>query len=296
MAHNHNHEHQHGTENITAAFWLNTAFALLELAGGIYTNSVAIMSDALHDFGDSLSLGLSYYLQKKSEKKKDRFYSYGYKRFSLLGAFITSIILCVGSVFIISEAVQRFAHPEQPDTKGMLILAVIGIVVNTAAMLRLKKGNTLNEKAVSLHFLEDVLGWVAVLIGAIVMSFTDLPILDPLLSVGIALFILFNVYKNLRSVLKIILQAVPDNLSENEIKNQLAEFNEVTEIHDIHIWSMDGVYHVVTFHAVINENKNQAELEKLKSKIKHKLLHHNINHITIEFELPNQQCQPAHTH
>lgn len=243
MGHNHSHDHNHNhsTGNITVAFWLNTGFALLELVGGFYTNSVAIMSDALHDFGDSLSLGLAYYLQKKSEKRKDHFYTYGYKRFSLLGAFITSIVLTIGSVFIISEAIQRFSNPQQPDTKGMLVLAVIGIAVNGAAMFRLKKGNTLSEKAVSLHFLEDVLGWVAVLVGAIVMSFVEVPILDPILSIGIALFILFNVYKNIRSVLKIILQAVPENVSEIELKKQIDDFTEISEIHDIHSWSMDGI-------------------------------------------------------
>lgn len=293
MGHNHlhDHNHNHSTGNITVAFWLNTGFAILELAGGFYTNSVAIMSDALHDFGDSLSLGLAYYLQKKSEKGKDNLYSYGYKRFSLLGAFITSIVLTVGSIFIISEAIQRFANPQQPDTKGMLILALIGIAVNGAAMLRLKKGNSLSEKAVSLHFLEDVLGWVAVLIGALVMTFVNVPWLDPILSIGIASFILFNVYKNIRSVLKIILQAVPENLSEIELKKQLAEFIEIIEIHDIHSWSMDGSYNVVTFHAVLTENKTQSELEQLKRKIKDKLLHTNINHITIEFEIQNCETE-----
>lgn len=293
MGHNHSHDHNHNhsTGNITVAFWLNTGFAILELAGGFYTNSVAIMSDALHDFGDSLSLGLAYYLQKKSEKGKDNLYSYGYKRFSLLGAFITSIVLTVGSIFIISEAIQRFANPQQPDTKGMLILALIGIAVNGAAMLRLKKGNSLSEKAVSLHFLVDVLGWVAVLIGALVMTFVNVPWLDPILSIGIASFILFNVYKNIRSVLKIILQAVPENLSEIELKKQLAEFIEIIEIHDIHSWSMDGSYNVVTFHAVLTENKTQSELEQLKRKIKDKLLHTNINHITIEFEIQNCETE-----
>lgn len=289
MGHNHSHDHNHNlsTGNITIAFWLNTGFALLELIGGFYTNSVAIMSDALHDFGDSLSLGFAYYLQKKSEKKKDQIYTYGYKRFSLLGAFITSIVLTLGSIFIISEAIQRFSNPQQPDTEGMLVLAIIGILVNGAAMFRLKKGNTISEKAVSLHFLEDVLGWVAVLVGAIVMSFVEVPILDPILSIGIAIFILFNVYKNIRSVLKIILQAVPENLSEVELKKQIAEFSEIIEIHDIHSWSMDGIYNVVTFHAVITENKLQSELEELKSKIKSKLLQFNISHVTIEFEINN---------
>jgi cobalt-zinc-cadmium efflux system protein len=293
MGHTHSHNHSHSTENLTVAFWLNTGFALLELVGGFYTNSVAIMSDALHDLGDSLSLGLAYYLQKKSEKGKDNVYTYGYKRYSLLGAFITSIVLVVGSVFILSEAVQRLADPQQPDTYGMMILAVIGIGVNGAAMFRLKKGTSLTEKAVSLHFLEDVLGWVAVLIGAVVMTFATIPILDPVLSIGIACFILFNVYKNIRSVLKIILQAVPEHLSETEIKKQLSEFTDIREIHDVHSWSMDGEYNVVTFHAVLFENKAQLELEELKGRIKAKLRKANIHHITIEFEIA--ECDVAHS-
>jgi len=285
-SHDHHHHH-HATGNIKVAFWLNTGFALLELAGGFYTNSIAIMSDALHDFGDSLSLGLAYYLQKKSEKKKDQQFTYGYKRFSILGAFITSIILTVGSILIIIEAIERFSNPQQPYVPGMIVLAVIGITVNGAALLRLKKGHTISEKAISLHFLEDVLGWVAVLVGAIVMSFVDVPILDPVLSIGIGMFILFNVYKNIRAVLKIILQAVPDNLTEVELRKQIAGFTEIIEIHDIHSWSMDGTYNVVTFHAVVDENRTPVELEHLKAKIKRKLLQNNVSHVTIEFEIQN---------
>lgn len=285
--HHHHAHHHHATGNIKVAFWLNTGFALLELAGGFYTNSIAIMSDALHDFGDSLSLGLAYYLQKKSEKKKDQQYTYGYKRFSLLGAFITTIVLTLGSILIIIEAIDRMANPQQPYVPGMIILAVIGIAANGAALLRLKKGQTLSEKAISLHFLEDVLGWVAVLVGALIMSFADVPILDPILSIGIGFFILFNVYKNIRAVLKIILQAVPDNLTEDELRKQMAGFTEIIEIHDIHSWSMDGTYNVVTFHAVVPDHMNPVALEHLKTKIKSKLLQNNVSHVTIEFEIQN---------
>jgi cobalt-zinc-cadmium efflux system protein len=195
MGHSHSHHHHHpaeATAALTTAFWLNTAFAILELAGGLYTNSVAITSDALHDFGDSLALGMAYYFQKKSLQKKDQHFSYGYKRFSLLGAFLNSLILIIGSIFILQEAIKRLAHPEQADAKGMIVLAIIGVGVNLAAMLRLRKSGTLNERVVSLHFLEDVLGWIAVLMGSIIMLFTDLPILDPILSILISGYILFN--------------------------------------------------------------------------------------------------------
>ena len=164
--HDHNHHHGHGHHhhhggNIRVAFWLNTGFAILELIGGFYTNSVAILSDALHDLGDSLSLGTAWYFERKSKQKRDAIYTYGYQRFSLVWAFINSIILIVGSVLILKEAFGRLFAPEHPDTTGMMIFAVFGILVNGAAMLRLKRGESINEKVISLHFLEDVLGWAA---------------------------------------------------------------------------------------------------------------------------------------
>ncbi|HEX5169411.1 MAG TPA: cation diffusion facilitator family transporter, partial [Cyclobacteriaceae bacterium] len=174
-SHNHDHEHRESLGNIRMAFWLNTGFALFELAGGILTNSVAILSDALHDFGDSLSLGLAHFFEKKSEQTRDKAFSYGYRRFSLLGAFINSIVLIVGSIFVIQEAAKRLLEPQEVNARGMLLLAVIGVVVNLVAMLRLKRGSSINERVVSLHFLEDVLGWVAVMIGSIVMIFAKVP-------------------------------------------------------------------------------------------------------------------------
>lgn len=289
MGHNHNHQghshHSHdSTGNIIVAFWLNLAFACLELVGGAYINSVAIMSDALHDLGDSFSLGLAYFLQKKSEKKRDEVFTYGYQRYSLLAALITSVILLIGSVTILTEAFSRLGNPEQPNTEGMMVLAVLGILVNTVAMYRLKKGNTLNEQAVSLHFLEDVLGWVAVLIGAVIMRFYNVPILDPILSIGIALFILYNVYKNIRSVIKIFLQAIPENVSEVELKIALKNISEIVEIHDVRCWSLDGNHHVVTFHALLEENKSLNELEEIKFKIRNELNKLEVSHTTIEFE------------
>ena len=294
MAHDHHHHH-HGEElsasNIRLAFWLNTAFAVIEIVGGLLTNSVAILSDALHDFGDSLSLGLSWYFHKKAKKKRDAAYSYGYRRFSLLGAFINSVILVLGSVFIVQESIARLLHPEIADARGMILLAVIGIVVNGLAMLRLKKGNSLNEQVVSLHFLEDVLGWVAVLIGSIVMYFYNVPVLDPILSLGISLYILFNVYKNLHSIFKIILQGVPENMNDAEIRQKLKGINGVADVHDIHGWSMDGTYNILTLHVVLEKNIAGPEAEKIKNEARHCLQHLHFNHITIETEPFETKCQ-----
>jgi cobalt-zinc-cadmium efflux system protein len=288
--HAHGHHHHHVGDNIAFAFWLNTFFALLELAGGFYTNSVAILSDALHDLGDSLSLGTAWYFERKSKKKKDDVYTYGYQRFSLIGAFINAVVLIVGSVFIITESFNRLWNPKQPDAAGMMIFAIVGILVNGAAMLRLKKGDSINEKVISLHFLEDVLGWVAVLIGSIAMKFFDAPIIDPILSLCISLIILFNVYGNMKSAFKIILQAVPSNVNEVRVKELLQKIPEIEETHDLHIWTMDGKYNILTTHVVLTQTLSAEASEELKNKIKAQLQTLNIQHVTIEFEIKGIAC------
>ena len=288
--HSHNFSASNASKNLKTAFFINTIFALVELIGGLLTNSVAILSDALHDFGDSLSLGTAWYLQGKSQKERDETYTYGYKRFSLLGAFINSIVLIIGSVFIIREAIGRMINPKQPDARGMLLLAVLGILFNGAAMLRLKKGSSINERVVSLHFLEDILGWVAVLLGTLVMLFANLPVLDPLLSLAIASFILFNVYRNLRPALKIILQGIPDEAHENEIKRLIMEKIQVADIHDFHLWSLDGEQNVVTMHVVVTESISLKEAEQLKERIKQELKPLHVVHATIEIEYNPEHC------
>lgn len=289
MAHDHSHHHSHhdhasGTGNIAVAFFLNFGFAIIELIGGYLTNSVAIMSDALHDFGDSLSLGTAWYFQKKSKKNPTVNFTYGYKRFSLVGAFINSIVLVMGSVLIIKEAITRIAHPEQANAKGMVLLAVFGIAVNLIAMLKMRKGESINEKVVSLHLLEDVLGWIAVLIGAIVMIFVDVPVIDPLLSLVIACFVLFNVYRNLKPAFSIMLQGVPDNISEEDVRTVIQTESIVAEVHDFRLWTLDGLHHVLSVHVVVNENMDLKSAERLKEALKRKLKDLHITHATIEIE------------
>ena len=184
--HHHGHHHHGDVKNLGIAFILNVCFTIIEIVGGILTNSVAILSDALHDLGDSLSLGLAWYFQRLSEKGRDRNFSYGYKRFSVLGALITSVVLVIGSVIIIYSAVSRLQHPQISNGLGMLGLAVLGILVNGAAVVRLKGSSSVNSRAVMLHLMEDVLGWVAVLIGSLFIYFFDWQIIDPILSLMIA--------------------------------------------------------------------------------------------------------------
>lgn len=294
MGHHHHHSHDHHHQsmgNIRVAFWLNTGFAILELVGGFYTNSMAIISDALHDFGDSLSLGFAYYFEKKSGKSRDEDFTYGYKRFSLLGAFLNSMVLIIGSLFIIREAISRILHPQEVHVPGMFVLAIIGVAVNTYAMLRLRRGTSVNERVVSLHFLEDVLGWVAVLIGSIVMMVTDVPVLDPILSVLIAVFILFNVYKNLRHAFRIVLQGIPENMDMKGIQKAVMEVKGVVDVHDLHSWTMDGRYNVMTMHVVLGRVTTLEEVERIKMEIRILLKGLNVQHATIETEWEGNGCE-----
>ena len=287
MAHEHHHQ---DVKNIKVAFLLNLFFTLFEIAGGFFTNSMAILSDAVHDLGDCLSLGLAWYFQKIANKGSDSSYSYGYKRFSLLGAIINSIVLTVGSIFILTEAIPRIFHPEKTQAAGMFFLAIVGILVNGLAFFRLKKGSSLNERVVSLHFLEDVLGWVAILVGAIIMYFFNVPFIDPLLSVGIAFFILFNVYKNIRQTLHIILQGIPAEINIDEITEQLQQFKDIEDIHDLHVWSVDGNYNILTVHVVMNKLLEIEKIAELKRKIRESLKQKGIQHATIEFETSDERC------
>ena len=289
--HNHNHQHHHSDiENLKVAFFLNLLFTIIEIIGGFFTNSIAILSDAVHDLGDSLSLGLAWYFQRISKKKADANFSYGYKRFSILGAIINSIVLIVGSIFILSEALPRLFHPEETNAKGMFFLAILGVIVNGAAVFRLKKGNSINEKVVSLHLLEDVLGWLAILIGSVVMYFFNISILDPIMSIGIALFVIFNVYKNISQTLRIILQGIPKEMDITQISAKLLQFEEISDLHDLHLWSVDGSYNVLTIHIVLKNTLDFKNLSLLKLKIRQTLESFGIQHVTIEFETPEEKC------
>ncbi len=291
MSHNHNHHHHHDSrKNIGVAFLLNVSFTIIEIIGGLLTNSMAILSDALHDFGDSLSLGIAWILEGHSKKKPDSKFTFGYARFSLLGALINSIILVVGSIIILINALPRILNPQEVGYKGMLYLSIAGIVVNGLAVLRLKKGSSLNEKVVSWHLMEDVLGWVAVLIVSIVLMFTDLPVLDPILSVLITLYILYNVAKNLREILVVFLQGVPSHLSVNRINERLSRVEGVVEAHHTHLWSLDGESVILSTHIVIEDSADREEIVKIKTRIREMVSDMGIKHITMEVEFEKEKC------
>ncbi|HLN54067.1 MAG TPA: cation diffusion facilitator family transporter [Lentimicrobium sp.] len=288
-SHNHHHpDHDSGLKNIKLAFVLNLVFSLIEAVGGLYTNSVAILSDALHDVGDSASLGIAWFLQKKSNKKRDEYYSYGYRRFSLLGAIFISFILVISSIFIIRESVTRIAHPEIPNASGMLLLSIVGIIVNGFAAYRLKSGDSFNERAVSIHLLEDVLGWIAVLIVSIVLYFKNLSILDPLLSLGITIWVLSNVYRNLRDTFRVLMQEVPQDIDVESMLSKIRSLPFIQSIHDFHLWSLDGKRNIMTIHVVTNQNFPPNGEKELKQEIRELASSYKIDHVTLELENENE--------
>ena len=272
-------------KNIKLAFMLNLFFSIFELIGGFLTNSISIISDAVHDFGDAISIAISLILEKKSIKQPDNKYTYGYLRYSVLGAFITSLMLLCSSIFVICNAINRLFNPVQINYDGMLVFSVFGIIVNLIATLKTSKGNSLNEKAVSLHMLEDVLGWVLVFVGSIVMKFFNTSIIDSILSIIISVFMLINVLKNLNSIFNIFLEKLPVEINVENIKDHLMNIEGVLDVHHIHIWSMDGESNYATIHVLVKNTIDMYEIECLKKKMKKELLEHKINHSTIEFEI-----------
>lgn len=293
MSHDHHHhDHHHSSEsNIKVAFFINLIFTILEIIGGIYSNSVAILSDAVHDLGDSLALGTSWFLQRKSKEKPNYRYSFGYARFSLLGALINSIVLIVGAIFVVQEAIKRIIHPEESDANGMLFFAILGIVVNGYAAWKLSKGKTLNERVVSWHLIEDVLGWVAVLIVAIVLQFKTITYLDPLLSLMITIYILWGVFSRLKETMHLFLQGVPNDLDLEKINHRITAIEGVHSVHRTQIWSLDGEQHVFSTHIKVSEEISPEDFSPIKTKVKEELHQFNFKFLTIEIERQSELCE-----
>ena len=277
--------------NILIAFILNLAFSIFEYIGGMITGSVAIISDSLHDLGDALSIGVSFFLEKKSKKGPDEKYTYGYVRFSVLGGVITIVILLVGSILVIINAIKRIISPVEIYYTGMIIFAIVGVILNFIAAWFTREGDSINQKAVNLHMLEDVLGWVVVLIGAIIMKFTDISLLDPLMSIAVAVFIFINSAKGLKEVVDIFLEKVPQGISVDEIKEHVSEIEGVIGIHHIHVWSMDGYNKYATMHVVTD-----ADPHEIKHEIREELKEHGIVHVTLELEGSGEICEETCCH
>lgn len=291
MAHSHNHDQS--SDRIGMAFFLNFAFTIIEFVGGWLTNSTAIMADAVHDLGDTLSIGSAWLLNKMGRKTPDEEFTYGYRRLSLFGALLNGLVLLVGSIWILTEAIPRLSDPVMPMAEGMMALAILGVTVNGYAAYKLSKGTTLNERVLNWHLLEDVLGWVAVLIVSVVLQFAEWPILDPLLSILFTLFILFNVARNLKTTVKIFFQAVPDKKLMGEIRDALLGVEQIQGVHHLHLWSLDGEHHVLTAHVIVGESISHETHVNLKSSITGVLATFDLDHTTVEIELGEEECRDS---
>ncbi|MBR5252646.1 MAG: cation transporter [Clostridia bacterium] len=272
-------------KKILCAFLLNLFFSVFEFVGGMITGSAAIISDSIHDLGDALSIGTSYFLERKSKKAADNKYTYGYGRYSVLGGVITVVILIIGSTAAIFNGVMRIINPTPINYDGMIILALFGAAVNLIAAYFTRDGESVNQRAVNLHMLEDVLGWIAVLVGAVIMRFTDLAFIDPLMSIGIAIFILINAVRTLGASIELLLEKTPHGIDVSEIREHLCEIDGVTDVHHIHIWSLDETTNCATMHIVAD-----GDYAEIKSAVRHELAEHGITHTTLELESTAEDC------
>ncbi len=271
--------------NIFIAFLLNLIFAVFEFVGGALTGSVAILSDAVHDLGDATSIGVAFFLEHHSRRRPDDVYTYGYLRYSVIGSVLTTLILLVGSVLVIVHAVERLLSPVTVHYDGMIVLAVVGVAVNLIAALVTRHGESLNQKAVNLHMLEDVLGWVVVLIGAVVMRFTNWWLLDPLMSIGVAVFILINALRNLKEALDLFLEKAPREIGVAALRDELCRLENVKDVHHVHVWSLDGHHHYATLHVVTD-----GDAHTVKHRVRDTLREHGIGHATLELESSAEHC------
>jgi len=291
--HHHHHDHTHSTDttaNLKVALFLNAGFALIELVGGLWTGSLAILSDALHDLGDSLSLAMAWFLQRLSVRRRDSRFSYGYRRFSLLGALLNTVILVGGALYVLSEAIPRLLNPVKPHAGGMFALALVGIAVNGVAAYRVSRDRSLNARAVTLHLMEDVLGWAGVLVVSIVLLFRDLAILDPLLSIAISLWVIYNAVRALRQAAGLFLQAVPEGIDLAAIEERLSCIQGVLSVHHTHLWSLDGARHVFSTHLVVPEEASAPDLLQIKCAAREIIDDPAIAHTTFEIEFLGEAC------
>jgi cobalt-zinc-cadmium efflux system protein len=284
--------HPEGTSerNIRIAFLLNLLFTVGEFGGGLIFSSLAISANALHDLGDSFSLGLAWLFERLSGRSPTALFSYGYRRFSLVAAFLNGVVLLAGGAIILWSAFSRILSPVRPEAAGMLLFAVVGVLVNGAAALRLSAGHSLNEQVVAWHLVEDLLGWAAILFVSLALMVWDLPILDPAASILITLVVLANVARNLRRTVVIFLQGVPPALSLQGVEDQLLRLPGVQGVHDLHLWSLDGEHHILTVHVVIPGGRPGEESTAIKCRVRDAATALGIGHATIEIERAGEAC------
>lgn len=291
-SHGHDHSHSHGknidfkssdqaVKNIKVVFFINIIFSMIEVVFGLIFNSVAILSDAVHDFGDSVSVGLAWFFQRYSRKEANRQFTFGHQRFSLMGALITAMVLLGGSTLILTQSIPRIFNPEEVNAEGMFFLAIFAIILNGYAAYRLSKGKSKNESVLNLHMLEDVLGWIGVLIMSVVVRFTDWYILDPIFSVALSIFIFVRTLPLFISTVKIFLEGVPEGVDLEKLEQSILKIDEVHAISHLHVWSIDGEENAMTA-TIFVSTEDTTDIEDIKNQIRLLTKGLNVSHSTIE--------------
>lgn len=276
-------------ENIKVAFLLNLVFSIIEAIGGVLTNSISIISDSLHNLGDSITIGINYIFEKKSKKLPNNEYSYGYLRYTMLGSLIASFILLVGSVVIIYNVVPRLIKPLDVNFDAMIIFGIFGLLINLYATIKIMRSKE-KDKKINTHMIEDTVIWLFILVGSICIKVFDLVIIDPILSLLIAVYILYQVYKYMKNIYNIFMEKVPKNIKIDTIKKDIEENDNIDNVHHIHIWSIDGINNYMTAHIHLNKTLSEEDIIKTKNDIKSKLKEDKINHVTLEVEYSNEKC------
>lgn len=270
-------------KNVGFAAALNILFTVIEFIGGVLTNSLALMADALHDFADSFALIIAWFAEKKAKKPATGKMTFGYRRLSLLSAVFATIVLIAGSLLILSQAIPRLINPEPVNAEGMFVIAIIGIIINGLGFVRLKKGMSQSEKILSWHLLEDILGWIFLLVGAVIINFWNEPVIDPIMTIGFTIFVLWGVLRNAKETFNLLLEGVPAYIDIDRVKDSILSIEGVKRVHDVHIWSLEGETDILTAHIVV-ENKYLQEPDAIKQSIKSKLKEFHIEHSTLELE------------
>lgn len=276
------HHHKKAGENLAFVFFINLAFNIVVIVAALATNSMAILADFIHDASDTISIALAWFLEHVAQRDSTDNYSYGYQRFSILGAVIISIFVIIMAFVILSEAIPRLFAPEGVDAGGMLAVAIVGIVFKFVSVYRLHKGETYNERAIFFHQLGDIFEWVAILILSLVLMFWEgAQYLDPFVSIGIALWLIFNLGRNLYKSIEVLLQKTPDYFDVDEFRQSIENIEGVNAIDDFHIWSLDGIDSVMTLKVDVDFGKDVGEIKKEIYAISKK---YHVVDITIELE------------
>ncbi|AHC38892.1 cation diffusion facilitator family transporter [Ehrlichia muris] len=266
---------------------------VIEVVGGIISNSLALLSDAGHMFTDFISLLLSWLAYKVAMRKSDSCRSYGYHRFQVVAAFINGLTLFGIAILIILESIKRFFSPEKVCWEIMISVAVLGLIANVVSFFLLyrKNENNLNLKSAVLHVVGDLLGSVAAIVASVVIMFTSWQVVDPLLSVFVSIIILGGAYRIIKNSGHILLEGTPDNMSPDKIRKAVCEnITEVLDVHHIHIWSLTTDHPIMTMHVKLNKAAVTDDLKYSQILVSIKKLlskDFGIVHVTIEAEYDN---------